>query len=93
MGLNFSAYSTEEIIDFLRKQVKDGIVKTIMDKYHVTDVQLATDPADQDKIISVRQDMLVTATCTQLLLGPRTTSKYQKASISSCMKCSPRLWN
>ena len=34
------------------------IVKNIMDKYHVTDVQLATDPAEQDKIISVRQDML-----------------------------------
>jgi glycolate oxidase len=31
MGLNFSAYNTEEIIDFLQEQVKDGIVKTDKD--------------------------------------------------------------
>lgn len=31
MGLNFSAYNTDEIIDFLQEQVKDGIVKTDKD--------------------------------------------------------------
>lgn len=31
MGLNFSAYNTDQIIDFLQEQVKDGIVKTDKD--------------------------------------------------------------
>lgn len=29
--MNFSAYNTDEIIDFLQEQVKDGIVKTDKD--------------------------------------------------------------